>query len=325
MSRLLRNGIGSKVKKIAICTGSIGLIGGLYHYREWLRTKPPEMLRFALAGSSAAIMMELFCHPIDTLNMRSKISPAYLTETFGINNRTLIKYINNTTKSVYRGASYVCFGYPGPLLIYYMIYHTLTEWARKKSFGQWETIGLSFGIAALSESAFITLAYPFELVKTKIQVKTESKGKEVSVRNIFREGCEKSSVLKGLKGLYLGFAPYFATYVTYVTLQFGVYVLIMESVMKPKMGKNSDRISVPMIIGSAVTSAIVASVFTNPLESCTVISQTHKPINILECLKNKNMWMRGLFCRIIYNSVMSVLLFYSLEHFTRYMNVKFTH
>ena len=107
-------------RPIAICAtlSALGSLGYLCKKCE------SETARAGAAGCFAALGVELLCHPIDTINMKSKASHGHAPEKLRISQVLKPRYIG----SLFRGAGYVFSGYPPFLYLYYSMYHVFKDW-----------------------------------------------------------------------------------------------------------------------------------------------------------------------------------------------------
>ena len=79
-----------------------------------------EYLRYALAGSSATLIVEILTHGIDTINIRSKVLKGpklYLLNFFKLTNMI----------QLFRGLSAVVYGYAFSSMLYFYSYATLKK------------------------------------------------------------------------------------------------------------------------------------------------------------------------------------------------------
>jgi len=290
-------------------TGALAVIGGvaykLYHSKN-------EALRGGMSGMLGALLVELACHPVDTINMRTKADHA--------NNS--LKYVESVirkegVRSLFRGFGCVYYGYPTFLFGYYLLYKWIKEKLRLWTFNTSklsETTACTIAAFA-SEFVFVACVYPFELFKTRTQVPALEGGNHSHVlANLNKEGVLKC---------YVGFVPHLSTYTCFVGIQFGLYNFIVNQY---RMKQKSELLVPPMrvIILASVISGGLASIISNPLETITVMKQTGKNIQF-DMLYKKEIWCRGLLPRLAYNIILTTALFFSLEYASALFNVQFSH
>ena len=83
-----------------------------------------EYLRYALAGTSAILIVEVLVHPIDTLNMRSKVLDGK-----GRKIKNVIRLIKMTDMvQLCRGLNAVVYGYTFSSMLYFYSYASLKKY-----------------------------------------------------------------------------------------------------------------------------------------------------------------------------------------------------
>ena len=132
-------------------------------------------MRYALAGASATLIVEILTHGIDTINMRSKVltgKKLYVLNFFKLTN----------VMQLFRGLSAVVYGYVFSSILYFYSYAKLKNLlhaqfktedeqnsvSKQESPNLGKHLTISFVSAALSEMLALSFYYPFDLIKTRM-------------------------------------------------------------------------------------------------------------------------------------------------------------
>ncbi len=295
------------LKSVARTAGFAGAVGlGIY-----LSSKSKhEFFRAAASGGLGAILVELFCHPFDTVNMRAKAGQCVTLP------RPFLKSLNlSYVLDKYHGVGYVYYGYMLPFSMYFGIFHSVRESLRKRGYSEGRCSALASGI---SEFAFVMMVYPMELFKTRAQVALPG-DRSVSLLDSWA-ACKWNEMGKKF---YVGLPPHLLTYVSYTIAQFGLYHWLTHKFW------NADAKGMPpfhQIIGLSALSGALASIASNPFETLTVVYQTKgKPASVLRKVFSKEYVLRGIGQRVLYNALVSPMLFLSLEFSSYLFRVQFSH
>ena len=309
--------IWGQAKKLAI-SGSLllGALGGatLAVYKGY--KSKSETIRAGISGSLGALVVEVICHPIDTLNMATK------AECSRDSTKYAVKFVRERgVRSLYRGINLVLLGYPSFLFGYYWIYQGFKRMLRDRHYINSEA--LVSGVSALvAEVIFVTLVYPFELFKTRMQVPCIP-GQAQNYGLTYLRDLIQTKGIVGLKECYVGYVPHITTYGIFVGMQFGIYEGIIHFYRKIKKN-HSDVPPLTVILLASIISGALASIPSNPFEALTVLSQTKGKLRLRELLRNRSIWYHGLGPRVLYNAALTFLLFFALEHSFALFNVKFS-
>lgn len=159
---------------------SVGFFTGCIAFTFW---KGPQIenpvVRYALAGTAATLFQEIFMHGLDTLNMRSKVINGPKLYVF-----ELIR--KEGFVSLMRGIQPVLYGYIFSSFLYFNFYALSKMWLRSNYFSNPEeddsmtnfekarrlvliTLVVSFASSMVAEIFSLTLYYPFDLIKTRMQ------------------------------------------------------------------------------------------------------------------------------------------------------------
>jgi len=161
-----------------------------------------EIYRLGLAGLASTLFVELACQPIDTLNMKAKVN-----KNFGIVNFIRLKGIT----SLMRGIQPVLYGMAISSFVYFILYKKLKDFMKvkmdkhnidKKSL--FSVFMMSAGASTIANFAAIGLYYPYDLVKTRMQIKGKYKYKNV-VDAFLKIRKEKTSQWRGANFLWHDF------------------------------------------------------------------------------------------------------------------------
>ena len=132
-------------------------------------------MRYACAGVSATLFQEIIMHSIDTLNMKSKAMD-------GASMLTLQIIKQEGFFSLYKGIQPVLYGYIGSSFIYFMMYAKMklkmqndmkSENPQEKITSTalfYKTMIVSFVSSMFAELVSLVFYYPFDLIKTRMQV-----------------------------------------------------------------------------------------------------------------------------------------------------------
>ena len=245
---------------------SFGLISsgfGIATYQEG-QNIADEYMRYALAGTSAFLIVDVLVHPIDTLNMRSKVLDS---KGRTIHNAFRLLRITDAMQ-LFRGLNAVMYGTVLSGLLYFYAYAKLkkqmydivdqrdykTEEQKqggKISDGSGDLLkhlAISFSAATISEFLALGLYYPFDLVKTRMQTSTakdrytnliDAAIKIYQERLNVHEKQQYSWVLARLKRFYSGMSLYALTYVTFIAFEFSLYEVFLRGTIQYTKGEIS--------------------------------------------------------------------------------------
>jgi len=292
-----------------------------------------EIYRWGLAGIASTLFVELACQPIDTLNMKAKVKKKFV----------MLKFLQNKgVGSLMRGIQPVIYGMAISSFVYFMLYKKAKDYMKVKmevhnidKTSLLSVFAMSAGASTFANLWAIGLYYPFDLVKTRMQIVGEYKYKNIAdaFYNIGKEGKSSWKV----QNFFRGFGIFSLTFITFTTLEFSIYETIMmylagRSRSDIKTSHNSDVDGIfehkevkhvsHILIASCIAGAI-GGLLTNPLEYLVVNKQAHSKMKISEILKSRSAFdiiFKGSMFRTAYYSTQAVLIFYLLEKFGTHLN-----
>ena len=202
-------------RRAAVTTGVfIGYTGICYKARSW----ESEIWRLAIAGSISNAIVECTFHFADTVNIRAKASEKSVSTAAMISKI----YLKDGVQGFGKGFSACFYGAAIYGFTYFAIYKVLKGFFKDR-FGDKVDFAICYLLAAfVTESLTLVFKFPFDLIKCRLQ----------SVNQIFKykslpHAFTKEITTNGIGSLYSGSLPYFATYATFVTLQFSIYERII--------------------------------------------------------------------------------------------------
>ena len=128
----------------------------------------------------------------------------------------------------------------------------------------------------------------------------------------------------GIGGIYKGSFPFFITYTSFVILQFPIFENIMLYYKKRMTVAEYQANEVKLTIVASFLAGGIAAALTNPFECITVNMQTQSNFKIGPFVREtgfKTLCTSGLFPRVAYNSLQSVLLFGLVQKLGKIYNV----
>lgn len=295
-------------------------------------TLDQQILRYACAGTAATLFCEVIMHGIDTVNMRSKIINGPKLYVF-----ELIKL--EGFSSLMRGIQPVLYGYFIASLVYFYSYAMSKSLLNSYLFKQenaassestadnsiyYKTMAVSFIGSGFAEFLSLAFYYPFDLIKTRMQVASQASILHPSQRyigtldatlKIINEGMSKVSPsdvekrtryqnlmdrLRGIKNLYKGGFTFGMSYTAYMAVQFSLFESILlylethsgvrqQHLEQQAEGRGhgaKDHSWLHISIASFLAGAI-GGLITNPIEFLAVNIQTQENFSTMKYLKQK--------------------------------------
>lgn len=299
-----------------------------------------ELLRLGLTGLASTLFVELACQPIDTLNMKAKTD-----KRFGIRKFVRVKGMT----SLMRGIQPVIYGMAISSFVYFILYKKIKDFVKAKM-DQHDidkttlssVFMMSAGASALANFCAIGLYYPYDLMKTRMQVVGQYNYKNV-IDAFHKIRGERGSYWKFMN-FFRGFGLYSLTFITFTTLEFSIYETIMmylaRGQIKSKLNKKTivekegdeqseglfehreDKNISHILISSAVAGAI-GGFLTNPLEFFLVNKQANSKNTLRKLLKENSVYdifLNGSLFRTVYLSSQALMIFFLLEKLGAHLN-----
>mmetsp|Transcript_6444 Transcript_6444/g.7200 ORF Transcript_6444/g.7200 Transcript_6444/m.7200 type:complete len:355 (+) Transcript_6444:13-1077(+) len=292
-----------------------------------------EVIRLGLAGLVSTLACELVSQPIDTLNIKSKVK-----KNFGI-----VKFIKaKGPSSLMRGIQPVLYGISISSFVYFILYKKLKDQIKIKMDQRnipkdslFSVFMMSAGASTLANSAAIGFYYPYDLVKTRMQIKGKYNYKNV-IDAFMKIRNEKTTKWKG-RNFFKGFGLYSITFISFMTLEFSIYETLMMWLAGKENDKNEslgpiseishnehhdgifehkeDKKISHIIFASGIAGAI-GGLLTNPLEYLTVNKQANPNVSVKQMMKNRSTYdiiFKGSLFRTSYYSAQAMMIFLLLE------------
>ena len=298
-----------------------------------------EVYRFGLAGVVSTLTMEVLCQPIDTMNMKSKVDKHF----------SIINFVRNKgVTALMRGIQPVIYGMGVSSFIYFVLYKNFKESVKfhmdrhnidKTSLSS--VFIMSAGASTLANLMAIGIYYPYDLVKTRMQIVGEYNYKNIAdaIHKIIKEGNGKFI----LNNFFRGFTLFALTFVSFTTLEFSIYETVMmylakthkdNSVTKnPNHQTHENQViddththeekNMSHVLLASTIAGGVGGLLTNPLEFLVVNKQADPKMTVRSAFKNRTIYdifLKGSFYRTTYYSLQAVLIFFLLEEFGRYLD-----
>lgn len=324
LTRLRNGGNGYKACGVTFA----GLMLYTYHVGPQVKS---ELYRMGLAGMASMMFVELACQPIDTLNMKAKIS-----KNFDIGRFIRVKGVT----SLMRGIQPVLYGMAISSFIYFIMYKKLKDFAKvkmdkynidKKSLAS--VFIMSAGASTIANLIAISVYYPYDLVKTRMQIKGNYNYRNI-IDAFLKIRKEKTSQYR-IQNFFKGLGFYSLTFIGFTTIEFSVYETLMMYLARQNQelkGSGSsgelahdsheglfehqeDKKLAHIIIASAIAGAI-GGLLTNPLEFVTVHKQANPGMNLKTILSKSSLYeviFKGSLFRTTYYSAQAVMVFFLLE------------
>jgi len=199
---------------------------------------PDPIWRYACAGTAATLFCEVVMHAVDTVNMRSKIINGPKLYVF-----ELLKH--EGALSLFRGIQPVLYGYFIASLVYFYVYahskNILSGLVVSTEESQvWKQMAVSFVGSGFAEFLSLAFYYPFDLIKTRMQVSQlgnhHYNGVLDATLKIMNENERRQNAagldklkerLSGIRNLYRGGLVFGLSYVAYTAVQFSLFESIL--------------------------------------------------------------------------------------------------
>lgn len=314
------NATASKTCRWATCMVlGIPIAGYIMNKKGWLPNSVP--LRVGLSGMTTQMVSDISFHFIDTVNVRLKGEQSLNRFTWII--RDIWK------KAGYKGFFYgiraTIFGSTLGGLTYFTLYKYLkAKIGHDKHAGPIKAFVIDFFAAAVAEAIALLVFFPFEMVKTRMQMDNRL----FPYRDVFEALHRVTHPAPGdmrLTRLYEGCAPYFAQFIVYTTAQFACYEAFMRVFRKTKRHTKDRYVPWKYVFVASTASGMLASLMTNWLEVITIRKQIDPTQHVKDILHQEgaHILIKGIGPRIIYNVSQSVMVFFILTEMCRIYKVKF--
>lgn len=197
---------------------------------------------------------------------------------------------------------------------------------------------MSAGASTFANFFAVSVYYPYDLIKTRMQIVGEYKYKNI-VDAIFKIHNEDTSTYR-LQNFFKGYGLYSVLFISFVTLEFSIYETIMMYFSRKHSNgailsenlqcedsetlfeHHQSKKMIHILFASSMAGAI-GGFLTNPLEYLTVNKQAHPHMKIKDMLKQRSIYdivMKGSLLRTVYYSTQSVLIFFLLEKCGAHLN-----
>lgn len=302
--------------------GYFGFGLGLGITTYYAKNSKYEYLRMGYAGSFAQIATEFFFHPIDVINTKTKI------ELIGkMSSSQMIRniYRNEGFFGFLHGLSATYYG----ALIGGMIYFSTYKFFKKLLMHESnEENGVNFIAYLLSSSIgeflFLVIYYPFDLIRTRMQIRDASHGYN-DVMDGFKKIIGKKNRFKGFRKLYTGATPSFILNISNQCMVFTITESMREYFKIKKNLKHVQELSRLEYHTCSITAGALSGAFTNILEVITVNKQIQgKRFNFRKFIKEHGVYAfkAGIFPRMIINTLHTVTLFTVVDKIALFFNVE---
>ena len=306
-----------KLKQAALC---MCVFSGFCLFKKKHQHSDNEILKVGCAGALSQMVSELTLHCIDTVNVRCKgvkgsirwyqmVEQIVTKEGWG----KFFVAINATFYASLFGG-----------FIYFSLYKLMKSRLKtgKESGESFSSFPRYFMSAITAEMAALTVYFPFELIKTRLQT-SNNVYKYASLLDAFRKIINTSFDPRTWdpKALYSGSLPYFAMFTLYTTVQFSCYEEIMK--LQKRNGNGSSEYS--HLFKASILSGAIASLASNWLEVLTVKKQINPNALILDIFKEERfrILVKGITPRLLFNMFQSVIIFTLLDRLCHSYGVEF--
>lgn len=179
---------------------SATIFSGLY----FSRNLKDRNIRMGIAGLLGQMTTDIIFHPIDVVNTRTKF---FFSEKLNIRQMAKKIYGSEGLFGIFRGGTIMLWGSAFSGFVYFSVYRRLKEFFKKK-FGEkkgWNTLTYVLS-AMLTQSVVYPLAYPIDLVKTRVQTgEYNYVNIQDGIKKIYQNSKNKSIGI--LKDYWVGFTP----------------------------------------------------------------------------------------------------------------------
>ncbi|KAL6042904.1 Solute carrier family 25 member 25 [Balamuthia mandrillaris] len=179
----------------------------------------PSVLEKLLAGSMAGVVSQTMIYPLEIT--KTRLALAKPGEYSGIAD-TITKIAKHEgVRALYRGLAPSLIGIIPYAGVDLAVYSTLKEWVQKRNASKETGILTSLGCGAVSSTCGQVVAYPLQLIRTRMQAQG-MKGRPV-VYSGMADCFLKTVQSDGMLGLYKGIAPNFLKALPAISISYVVY------------------------------------------------------------------------------------------------------
>lgn len=125
--------------------------------------------------------------------------------------------------------------------------------------------------------------------------------------------------------LYQGAFPFLITYCVCVSIQFTIYETIVSHYkLKYRTPEEYEKHEFKVNMLASVLGGAIGSGLTNCFDVLTINKQTNPDINLIELIKKERskLLTKGLFARVYYNSMQSIVFFNLVLYIGKIYNVE---
>lgn len=230
---------------------SASVLTGL-HYTRKIKDRH---IRMGVAGLLGQMTTDIVFHPIDVVNTRTKY---FFSEKLNVRQMAKKIYIGEGLFGIFRGGTIMLWGSAFSGFVYFSFYRRLKEFLKRK-FGEkssWNS--LIYVISAmLTQSVVYPLAYPIDLVKTRVQTgEYKYLNLQEGFKQIFKNS--KNSGLGVIKDYYTGFTPNYSLNVGASVLVFLTFESTRDFIARRRGIRTHDVRGVDYFICTLVAGTITA-------------------------------------------------------------------
>lgn len=277
-------------------------------------------IKMGVVGLLGQITTDLFFHPLDLVNTRTKF---YFNEK--VNAFDMSRRIITTTgwTGLFRGGSVTLLGSGFAGFIYFSWYKKLKDLFKKILEGEENINYVVYTFASiLSEFIIYPLFYPFDLVKTRIQTgQFAYKNFFDGVKDIYFNSPNKG--FKAIKEYYVGFCPSFALSLMGTFLVFFTFELTRDYIAEKKNIKSEEIVGLNYFLCSFIAGFVSASSL-NFLEVYSIQKMIHGDkisFRNFISLKNFNAIKSGLVTRIFFGVFYTVFLLEAINFYGKIYHI----
>lgn len=212
---------------------SASVLTGLYHSRKI----KDRHIRMGIAGLLGQMTTDIVFHPIDVVNTRTK----YLfSEKQNIRQTAKSIYVGEGLFGIFRGGTIMLWGSAFSGFVYFSLYRRLKEFFKRKFGEELKFNSFIYVLSAMiTQSIVYPLAYPIDLLKTRVQT---GKHNYVNLQDGFKQIFENSKN-KGfaiIKDFYVGFTPNYSLNVAASILVFLTFESTRDFIARKRKIRSHD-------------------------------------------------------------------------------------